>query len=302
MSKLDNLMKNPFDVVNNTSSDYVSKDYQQLNKEFDNEKPKTEINKKRKAFLTDVELEEGLTNFKKGGNDMYENFLLDEDISMYTKEQINEAREFENMIRDVDNMRTKVKGEFDQLQYLIKYVKDTKNKVNRHMYGVKNLADQSGVKKKIDPLTSIKKGIDGVVSEDEEEDENIYDENGDYNKELNLEKVAANIFNIQDNVIGYHQNFAKNMSKVEENNALVRKILGSTSEGKFFESQPIPAIQNNNKISYNNLVGQSQQSSHKYNSNNTISTVLTSTTAKSTGTDFSKEVKKKLRNKSSNKY
>jgi len=314
MSKLEMLLKNPYEDNNSNSTDYNSnynyanKDYLQLNEELNPEKPRTELNKKRKAFLTDVELEDGLLNKK---DDMYDNFLIDEDLSMYSKEQIDEAKDFERMIREVDNMRSHVRTEFDQLQYLIKYVKDTKNKVNRHMYGVKNLADQAGIKKKIDPLTSTQKGVDGVVSEDEEDDDNPYDENGEYKKQINLNKVTENIFNIQDNVIGYYQNFTKNMRGVEENNAMIRKIIGNNAEDLkdvIKQTESVNIVNPLNKINYNSIVGvpiktnsnNNHSSILKTTSNNNPSSIVSSS-KRTTKTDFAKEVNK-LRYKSSSKY
>lgn len=76
MSKLDMLLKNPYEYDNSNSTDYNSnynyanKDYQQLNEELNPEKPRTELNKKRKAFLTDVELEDGLLNKKEQKDDI----------------------------------------------------------------------------------------------------------------------------------------------------------------------------------------------------------------------------------------
>ncbi len=179
-----------------------------------------------------MELAEGakkISQEKSKENSIDFDILFNEDISQYSKEEKDKAKEYQDMIKDVDSYMHRVKRENDQLKNLVEKVKDTKTKVNSHMNGGKNLAEQAGVKKKVDPLTSNVKGINRAVVEDEDEEENLYDEYGNYKKEENVEKLASNLFKIQGNVIDYHQNFSKDIHRAEENNSMIRKFLGTLS-------------------------------------------------------------------------
>jgi hypothetical protein len=306
MKKLDQLMKNPLEpvaVANN--KEYYNNEYNELNKEFE-EKPKTQLSKKRKAFITDVELEKELSNLNKMKEDDQFDFLRDEDLSQYSREQIEEAREFENMIKEVDSYKNKMKKEHDYLQYLITKVKETKTKVNRHMYGVRNLVEQSGYKNK--NTSEMKNEID-VVSENEEDedDKGIYDENGEYDKDLNLDIVADKLINIQQGVINFHQDLNKKMVRVEQNNSQMRKLIDNgknevlntmeretNSRGKS-RGASRGKIEKGQTISNSNIINKKQSNPINISTiSNTMLPTIASTT-KSTRSDFK-------RGKSTTKY
>ena len=67
------------------------------------------------------------------------------------KKRYNGDNDFRNLINQVDIYTQNVKEEFDELQYLIKYVKDTKHKVSKHMDGVKNVFKETKTKKNKSP-------------------------------------------------------------------------------------------------------------------------------------------------------
>jgi len=166
-------------------------------------------NKNKRAFLTDVDIINQLKN------DIFSDSFEDMNIQS-TKKKFNVDSEFRNLINEVDAYKQNVKDEFDELQYLIKYVKDTKNKVTKHMSGVKNLFKESNIRKK-----------KGAKEDDYEYDsDNSYDgnKNSVYDKEKNLGKVKDNLFNIQDKVISFHQDFSNKVTRIGEKNSNYKKI------------------------------------------------------------------------------
>ena len=180
----------------------------ELNQQNQNNYPQ---NKTKKAFLTDVEIINKLKHdiF----SDSFENDM--NSVGKLNKREINVDNDFRNLINEVDTYKHNVQSEFDELQYLIKYVKNTNKKVSKHMAGVKNLFKETKIKKN-----------KPVFDEFDHEEENFYENNKNevYDKEKNLGRVKENIFNIQGKVISFHQDFSKKVGKIGESIGNFKKI------------------------------------------------------------------------------
>jgi hypothetical protein len=163
---------------------------------------KSDYNKKKNTFLTDVELlrMEKENEVKYNLTDLPD--LPAEDRNLLWKEHL----EFREMLNEIESCRQQYKSEKDDLEYLIKYVKDTKSNVKKHMNGVSNVITKVGINKNI------------VSNNVEDSDSGSDGEQLFYNKEKNISKITNKLFDITNNVIGYHQNLSKGMEKVEKRN------------------------------------------------------------------------------------
>jgi hypothetical protein len=144
--------------------------------------------------------------------DDLDNFFDDSTISdSENLEHKKDMLDFKNLIAEVDDFKRGMREEYDELQYLIKFVENTSTKINRHKYGVSNLFNQSGLK----TVNKLNYDLDEHENSDNDTGKDI---NQIYNKMKNLNKVKDNLFKIQDNVISYHQNFGEKMKKIEKKN------------------------------------------------------------------------------------
>jgi len=149
--------------------------------------------------------------------DLYDS--SDEDVKV-NPELRKEMNDFRNMINEIDELKNGMKNEFDELQFLIKYVDGTSTRVNRHMNGISNLFQQSGLKPKSDNALH-------RLSEEDEESDDEYGKNKNnlYNKNKNMDRIKDNLINLQDNFIGYYKNFDGGMKSIETNVAKCKQML-----------------------------------------------------------------------------
>jgi hypothetical protein len=125
-------------------------------------------------------------------------------------ENRSEVEYFKNLISEVDSYKKNMKEELDELQYLIKFVDETKGRISRHKYGVSNMFKETGLK------VNMNKEED---SDKEDSDEYVhYNPAGMYDKTKNLAKIKNNLFNMQGNVLNYYHNFNDKMKKIERSN------------------------------------------------------------------------------------
>lgn len=171
-----------------------------------------ENNKKIKEVLDNV-------------NDI-ENYIKSEEYSTdISPEHQQDMKDFRNMMMEVDGYKRSMQDEFDELQYLIKFVDNTKSKVNRHMFGVSNVFTQT--KLKTVHSNKLRENEENSGSDGENNEDEIL-----YNKEKNLSKIKDKLFNIQDNVITYHHNFLTRMTKVEKKNSKYKNIIYEDGKDK----------------------------------------------------------------------
>jgi hypothetical protein len=179
---------------------------------------------------TDKKIKDMLDDF-----DDIDNFLNDDEEQDYLQsypEHREEVQYFKNMIAEVDSYKKNIKEEFDELQYLIKFVDDTKNRVSRHKYGVSNMFTQAGLK----PVPTRYEDSDKENSDGEY----VYlTGEGLYDKKKNMSKIKDNLFNLQSNVLDYYQKFNKNMKKIERDN---KETLPNNNE--FLEKMGRPSSSN----------------------------------------------------------
>lgn len=221
-------LKLDLDLEENTSAEKFAKE-----KEKEISKPKKKKKPtagKKDTFMTNIELEENIQPPVKQTSryieeqdkkikemiddfDDIDNFLNEDEERDYLSshpEHRDEVMYFKNLINEVDSYRKNVKEEYDELQYLIKFVEDTRGRLNRHKNGVSNLFNQIG----------IKSGVKNKESSDDEDDrkEPVYYDEGNYDRRKNISKVKDNLINLQGRVINYYQNFNENMKYVERAN------------------------------------------------------------------------------------
>jgi hypothetical protein len=126
-------------------------------------------------------------------------------------EHRGEVEYFKNLIAEVDSYKRNMKEELDELQYLIKFVDQTKGRINRHKYGVSNMFKETGLQ------ANNKNKLE--ESDPEDSDEHVYyNQAGMYDKTKNLSKIKNNLFNLQGNVLNYYHNFNDKMKKIEKSN------------------------------------------------------------------------------------
>ena len=119
------------------------------------------------------------------------------------------------MIEEVDMYKKNITDEFDELQYLIKYVKNTNKKVDRHMKGINNLYEQAKIKKN-NKLIDLDYSFDS--NNENSNNYRVY-------KERNLNKIKDNLLGITGNVISYHQDLRKNMDDITYKNREVSNYI-----------------------------------------------------------------------------
>jgi hypothetical protein len=110
------------------------------------------------------------------------------------------------MLDEIENAKKQIQNEYDELNYLIKYVKDTKSSVKRHMNGVKTVINKVGANKYL-------RGND--LDDSTEEKEKTVKA---FDKERQISKITNKLFGITNNVIGFHKTFSQNMCKIESQN------------------------------------------------------------------------------------
>lgn len=189
------------------------------------------IDKTKGAFITDVNIEgTARTKYLDDNNKKIKEILdnvddidmdLEGSFSDITPEHRKDMMDFKNLIREVDEYKSNVKSEFDELQYLIKFVSDTSSKINRHKFGVSNVFTQSGLKN-----NNTTYNVEKKKKLKNEESEGSGDDDGNvYDKFKNMNKIKDNLMNIQGKVINFHQNFNTKMKKIEKKNNKYKSII-----------------------------------------------------------------------------
>ena len=156
------------------------------------------------------------TNYTAKHNNKIKDILRDlDDIDDLTKsveyKKVYKELNYVDMIKLVSENRKNVREEVDELTYLLNYVKNTNNKVDRHIAGIKNLIKYSGLK--VDNNYS-------KMNDFNKKNINYYDfdsipENLPYNeyKKIELNKVKNKLLAITGDVIGFHSELRENMKK-----------------------------------------------------------------------------------------
>lgn len=128
---------------------------------------------------------------------------------------------FKEMIQNVAEVQKKIKSEYDELQLLIKYTKDTKEKISKHCNVVRKIFIKGNIPSK---------SIDDNLFQHKLNDNDYYttlNKKGKpkYSKEKNMNVVADRLLNLQSNIINYHQHFNHKMSTIKESNRQHQNIL-----------------------------------------------------------------------------
>ena len=143
------------------------------------------------------------------------NYLPNKDKAKKIEPKLKETDIFKDMIEEVDMYKKNITDEFDELQYLIKYVKNTNKKVDRHMKGINNLYEQAKIKKN-NKLIDLDYSFDS--NNENSNNYRVY-------KERNLNKIKDNLLGITGNVISYHQDLRKNMDDITYKNREVSNYI-----------------------------------------------------------------------------
>lgn len=190
-------------------------------------KSENKAKNRKDVFMTKVEIEgeikssseeeEVENKMKFEEEDLFDS--SDEDIKV-NPELRKEMNDFRNMINEINDLKRGMQTEFDELQFLIKYVDGTSTRVNRHMNGISNLFQQSGLKPKSDNILH-------RLREDPEESADDLDgkNNNFYDKVKNMDRIKDNLIHLQDNFIGYYKNFDGGMKNIETNVAKCKHML-----------------------------------------------------------------------------
>jgi hypothetical protein len=187
-------------INNNEKILDLNKSYEEIEEELKGNS--NSDNKKGDLFLTDLEL------IKQRKQQEEENVSLLDDSSKKESSYIKQDfTSFKNMLEEIENAKKQIQSEYDELNYLIKYVKDTKTSVKRHMSGVKSVINKVGANKFIRSRASF----------DDSVDEKAYKETG-YDKTKQISKITNKLYGITSNVIGFHKNLSQNMIKIEKQN------------------------------------------------------------------------------------
>jgi hypothetical protein len=120
----------------------------------------------------------------------------------------NEVMEIKNLIAQVDNYKKSLTDEFDELQFLIKFVEDTEDRINRHKQGVSKIFKKAGMKKK----------TDFEIPEEQEikEERTYFAEDGSYDSRKNLNLVKSNLNKIYDSMLGFYAKMKHPASEFKE--------------------------------------------------------------------------------------
>ena len=175
---------------------------------------------KKDVFMTKVDIEDNLSSSDEDLKNLSDDDIFNssnEDVKL-NPEMKKDMQDFRNIMGEINDFKKNIKNEFDELQFLIKYVDGTSTRVNRHMNGISNLFSQSGLKSK---------GEKDLYKLKEDNDEYDEDDNnrGLYNKNKNMDRIKDNLINLQDNFIGYYKNFDDGMKKIETKNSKYKNML-----------------------------------------------------------------------------
>jgi hypothetical protein len=202
----------------------------------DKKKMIREINKD--VFMTKIDIEGKNKNSSSSSELEVKKLQEEEDLFDSSDEDLKgnpelqkDMNDFRIMMEEIESLKQGNKYEFDELQYLIKYVEGTNTRINRHMNGVSNLFKESGIKPKG------KIGLE-KLSEISDSDEGHYrkGESSLYDKDKNMGKIKDNLINLQDNFICYYKNFHNEMKDIEGKNTKYKNMLlyekGENETGK----------------------------------------------------------------------
>jgi len=192
-----------------------------------NKKKEIQNKKLNNVFMTKVEIEGEVKSSSEEETKIpyEEDDLLDssDDDFKINPELKKEMNDFKNLLTEINDLKKGMKNEFDELQYLIKYVDRTSNRVNRHFNGISNLFQQSGIKPKTDNV--LHKLREEAEENDDEFDDEYDRKNNIYNKEKNMNRIKDNLIHLQDNFIGYYKNFDGGMKNIESNVSKCKHML-----------------------------------------------------------------------------
>lgn len=231
-SEKENSINNNDNYNNNTNIDDNSKketfmtDFQTKRK-FKEQEEHSETNEDENyKKAQDDKIKEVLSNVNEVEDFIKLNPPSDSDIS---PEYLQDMKDFRNLIMDIDSYKKSYQEEYDELQYLIKFVDTTKSKVSRHMSGVSNIYTQTGLKKKNIATNKLR---ESHFSDEENinNNNNLNNNENIYDKVKNIGKIKDKLFCIQDNVINYHKGFSTKMCKIEKKNNKYKNII--YEEGK----------------------------------------------------------------------
>lgn len=232
VNKVDDILQknmNPISVSDANSIYDKDEDRISVNSEV------SENRNKKNTFITDVELlkMEKENQLKYNLTDLPDIPSGDEDLLR------KEHMEFKEMLNEIESCRRQVKSEFDELEYLIKYVKDTKSNIKKHISGVSNVYSKVGIKQK-----SFTNNVND--SDSDSGGEELF-----YNKEKNINKIQDKLLKITSNVIGYHQEVSKGMEKVEKRN---KKYADGKVKVKIDDEKETKSKDNKKKLGKKNTI------------------------------------------------
>jgi hypothetical protein len=200
---------------------------QKRNKSLKN--PKRSKNKKE-TFMTNVEIEGGENNLEpkktkskymeeqdKHVRELLDNIddsdgILDEkeekEYLRRNPERRDEVMQIKNLIKEVDDYKQSLKDEFDELQFLIKFVDETSDRINRHKQGVSKIFKRAGIKTKTD--------IDLPEEKEISEEKTYFTSDGVYDTKKNMNVVKSNLNRIYDSMLGFYAKLNTNIGDYSE--------------------------------------------------------------------------------------
>ena len=188
----------------------LSKSYEQLEESIIIE-PDVNKRKAKDTFITEIDFERKAKIEEKPI--LFEK--LEETGSSKENNYIkNDFSNFKNMLNEIENAKKQIQSEYDDLNYLIKYVKDTKTSVKRHISGVKSIINKTGANKYLKPVIKLDNSFEGKAKKEHK----VFDKN------KQISKITNNLFGITNNVIGFHKTLSQNMNEIETRNKLNNKI------------------------------------------------------------------------------
>ena len=195
----------------NKANDLINKNDKilDLNKSYEQQEESIKIEPelhKRKAkdtFITDLEFER---NTKIEEN--YEE--IDHPKENYYIKQDN----FKNILDEIKNAKKQIQSEYDELNYLKKYLQDTKTSMKRHIYGIKTVIKKVESNIYHNPVNKLVNSFEGKAIK----------ENKIIDKNIQISKISNNLFGTKNNVIGFNKTLCQNILEKETRNKLTNKI------------------------------------------------------------------------------
>ena len=185
---------------------------------------------KKETFMTNVEIEGGddyieskktkskyMQEQDKHVRELLDNLddsdgILDEkeekEFIRRNPDKRDEVMQIKNLIKQVDDYKQSLTDEFDELQFLIKFVDETADRINRHKQGVSKIFKRAGIKTKTD--------VDLPEEKEISEEKTYFTSEGVYDTKKNMNVVKSNLNRIYDSMLGFYSKLNYNVGDYSE--------------------------------------------------------------------------------------